>query len=492
MPNMITQAQPPLEFIHPQFTPWVLKLGRIALPKWLLWKQDITHVELTNGKELVDMFQQFQAGKSRFLLAFRHPSTNDPPCVAQAVWNEIPKVARQQGMVLKESPHVHFVYDRGIPLWAGEVIGWLITRLGGTPIRRGRLDTQGLRSIRELFATGDFPIAAAPEGGVNGHNEIVSPLEPGIAQFGFWCVDDLQKQKVRRTQQNTQADSPQADNQESNGTEEVFIVPLGIQYRFHSAPWQTLERLLCQLEADSGIEHPDSMQVFGLKDGGQLTADQETILYRRLHFLGEHLLNLMEDFYKTYYQQSLDVPQADDENETDWGEKHAIAPRLQGLLNAALTVAEKSFGMKSKGSFTDRCRRIEQASWDRIYRDDLEDLESLPAVKRGLADLVAEDANLRIWHMHLVENFVSVTGKYVADNPTVERFSDTLLLLWKMITQIKGESKPLPKLGKKYAVVTVGGPLSVSDRWPDYKKSRRKAVADLTDTLQQSMEALIL
>lgn len=471
MPNTITQAQPPLEFIPPQFTPWVLKFGRTVLPKWLPWKQNISHVELTNGKDLVELFQQFQSGKSRFMLAFRHPSTNDPPCVAQAVWNEIPKVARQSGVKLSAPPHVHFVYDRGIPLWAGEAVGWLISHLGGTPIRRGRLDTQGLRSIRELFASGEFPIAAAPEGGVNGHNEIVSPLEPGIAQFGFWCVDDLQK---------------------SDRTEDVLIVPLGIQYRFHVAPWQKLERLLTQLEIDSGIQHPPSMTVPGLTDGCQLTADQETILYRRLHFLGEHLLGLMEDFYKTYYQQSLDLPADEGAEGSDWGEKHAIAPRLQALLNAALAVAEQAFGMKPKGSLTDRCRRIEQASWDRIYREDLQDLESLPAVKRGLADLVAEDANLRMWHMHLVENFVSVTGKYVADSPTVERFADTLLLLWKMITQIKGESKPLPKLGKKYAVVTAGEPISVSDRWADYKSSRRKAVADLTNTLQTSMEALIL
>ena len=471
MPNTITQAQPPLEFIPPQFTPWVLKFGRTVLPKWLPWKQDISHVELTNGKELVELFQQFHAGKARFLLAFRHPSTNDPPCVAQTVWNEVPKVARQHGLQLDAPSHVHFVYDRGIPLWAGETIGWLISHLGGTPIRRGRLDTQGLRSIRELFASGEFPIAAAPEGGVNGHNEIVSPLEPGIAQFGFWCVDDLRK---------------------SDRSEEVFLVPLGIQYRFHIAPWQKLERLLTQLEIDSGIEHPESMTVNGLQDGCQLTADQETILYRRLHFLGEHLLGLMEDFYKNYYQQSLEMPMTDGDGGADWGEKHAIAPRLQALLNAALAVAEQAFGMKPKGSLTDRCRRIEQASWDRIYRDDLQDLESLPAVKRGLADLVAEDANLRIWHMHLVEHFVSVTGKYVADNPTVERFADTLLLLWKMVTQIKGESQDLPKLGKKYAVVTTGQPISVSDRWSDYKSSRRKAVADLTDALQQSMESLIL
>ena len=477
MPNTITQAQPPLEFIPPRFNPWVFRVGRSLLPTWLPWRQNISHVELTNGKELVDLFEQFQSGKIRFLLAFRHPSTNDPPCVAQTLWQEVPKVARQQGKSLKAPPHVHFVYDRGIPLWAGEAVGWLISHLGGTPIRRGRLDTMGLRSIRDLFANGQFPIAAAPEGGTNGHNEIVSPLEPGIAQFGFWCVDDLKK---------------------SDRTEEVLIVPLGIQYRFHTEPWQMLEQLLTQLEIDSGIKRSASMAVKGLQNGARLTADQETILYRRLHALGEHLLTLMEEFYSTYYQQPLNGKQdhkateEDADHPADWGEKHAIAPRLQALLNAALTVAEQAFGVKPKGTLTDRCRRLEQAGWDRIYRDDLQDLESLPGVERGLADLVAEDANLRIWHMHLVETFVSVTGKYVADKPTVERFADTLLLLWKMITQIKGGSGKAPDLGKRFAQVTVGKPISVNDRWADYQSSRRKAVANLTDILQHEMESLIV
>ncbi|MEB3231862.1 MAG: 1-acyl-sn-glycerol-3-phosphate acyltransferase [Leptolyngbyaceae bacterium] len=480
MSQPITEAQPPLQFIPPRYTPWVLKLGRRLLPHWLRWQQDISHVELLNGAELVDLFEQFQAGKIRFMLAFRHPSTNDPPCIAQALWNELPKLARQGGNRLTSPPHIHFVYDRGIPLWAGQVVGWLISHLGGTPIRRGRLDTAGLRSIRELFASGEFPIAAAPEGGVNGHNEIVSPLEPGIAQFGFWCMDDLQK---------------------SDRSEAVAIVPLGVQYRFHVAPWATLADLLSQLEQDSGIQHPPTMAIADLTNGIPLTAEQESILYQRLHYLAEHLLTVMETFYRNYYQQPVEIipPMKLGNEDTgargDWAEKHAIAPRLQVLLDAALTVAEQSFGIKPKGTLTDRCRRLEQASWDRIYREDLKDLESLSAVERGLANLVAEDANLRIWHMHLVETFVSVTGKYVADNPTVERFADTLLLLWKMITQIKGQTKGevsrVPKLGQRYAQLTVGTPISVSDRWGDYKTSRRKAVADLTDTLQQAMESLI-
>jgi hypothetical protein len=100
-----------------------------------------------------------------------------------------------------------------------------------------------------------------------------------------------------------------------------------------------------------------------------------------------------------------------------------------------------------------------------------------------------------MWHMRLVETFVAVTGHYVVEKPTVERFAETILLLWDMVTRIKG-SNPFerPRLGKQRVQMTVGQPLSVSDRYPIYQASRhsaRLAVADLTQDLQHAMEALI-
>jgi len=38
---------------------------------------------------------------------------------------------------------------------------------------------------RDLFANGKLPMTVAPEGATNGHSEIVSPLERGVAQLGF-------------------------------------------------------------------------------------------------------------------------------------------------------------------------------------------------------------------------------------------------------------------------------------------------------------------
>jgi hypothetical protein len=101
-----------------------------------------------------------------------------------------------------------------------------------------------------------------------------------------------------------------------------------------------------------------------------------------------------------------------------------------------------------------------------------------------------------MWHMRLVETFVAVTGNYVIEKPTVERFAETTLLLWDMVTRIKGNSPfQRPSLGEQRVQMTVGQPLSVSDRFSVYQASRhgaRQAVAELTQELQQSLEDLIL
>lgn len=450
----MTQAQSSLEFIPPAYNSAVWQIAKGILPFWLRYTQHIDRVKIDNAQELVELYNRFEAGEMRFMLAFRHPAVTDPPCITQLLWNQLPQIAQKQGTELRSPIHAHFVYDRGIPLWAGEQVGWLISRLGGTPIRRGTLDRIGLRSIRHLFANGRFPMAAAPEGATNGHNEIVSPIEPGIAQFGFWCQEDLIK---------------------AQRSEAVAIAPLGVRYFYYTAPWQGLEKLLSQLELDSGFKSTPSRSL-GLVNGVTPTPTQEQDLYQRLYSLAEYLLSLMEDFYRQFYQQQLATPDS------------GLATRLQTLLNAALQVTETAFGVKPNGNLSDRCRRVEQAGWNRIYRDDLEQLEELAPGVRGLADLVASEAEIRLWHMRLVETFVSVTGHYVAETYTVERFADTILLLWKMMAKLKGKSNPSPPdLGKRWVQLTAMPSLYLADYWQEYQDHRRQGVAHLTQDLQQAL-----
>lgn len=458
----INQAQAPLEFIPPALNPFVLRITQLLLPAWIRSQTILSQIEAENVKTLVKLVNEFQQKKIRFLIAFRHPQVEDPFSLGYLLFHIVPKVARQEGIKLNYPVHAHFIYDRGIPLWAGSHIGWFLSRMGGTPIQRGKADWTGLRSARNLFAQADYPIGAAPEGGTNGLSETISPLEPGIAQLGFWCAEDLEK---------------------AGRNEQVFILPVGIKYSYVNPPWESIEKLISELEEVSGL--PVDENEF------DKALPQET-LYPRLIRLAEHLLSVMENFYQRFYHYSPELKVTDTEN-SDGNE--LIAARLKSLLDSALKVSEEYFDLLPKGNFNDRCRRVEQAGWNYIFREDLKDTKALSTIEKRLADRVAEEANLRMWHMRLVESFVAVTGKYVREKPTAERFAETTLILWDVVARIKGGNPfKRPKLGKQKAKITIGEPLSISDKFEDYKKNRkaaRIAVGDFTNDLQAAMERLI-
>ncbi len=490
MRDVLTQAQPPMEFIPPDFTPWVLNTVKTALPLWLKLRTDLTDMQADNVELLAELYQQFQARKIRLLIAFRHPKPEDAYAIAHLLWSLVPQAARQHNIPLQSPVHAHFLYDRGIPLWAGDLVGWIFPKLGGISIQRGKVDRAGLRSARDLFVNGRFPLAASPEGGNNGHSGIVSPLEPGMAQMGFWCVEDLQKQ---------------------DRSESVLILPLSLQYHYPTPPWDAIEALLTQLERDSGLtqSQPSVVKLPDHTRSDQISSERLQNLYQRLFGLGEHLLDIMQQFYADYYPESAEVLSANypsvsriDEmaelgNTSDTDNLNSpnvqLATKLNSLLNAALRVAEHYFQIPPKGSLIDRCRRLEHAGWERIYREDFKVVDQLSPVQRGLADRVAEEASLRMWHMRVVETFVAVTGAYVKEQPSADRFAETLMLLRDMVVRIKGENPfPRPSLGVQQVKMRVGTPLSVSERWADYRQSRRQAIEQLTQDLQVALEDLLI
>ncbi len=449
MSPTLDRALPSLPFLPPNLQPWLLVLGRWLLPHWLRWRCRITHVETRHVDRLLALTQQFEAGKVRYLLAFRHPCTDDQYCLLHLLGHALPTAARQQGVRLQRTPHMYFVYDRGIPLWAGDLVAWLFPRVGGIPIYRGKLDRQGLATIRQHLVEGSYPVAIAPEGGTNNHNELVSPIEPGVAQLGFWATEAL------------------AD---AGRDERVAIVPIGIQYQHTENIWPRLDRLLMQLERESGLHLPPM---------------QPQERYQRLYALGEYLIGTVADHYQKYYPSfgADPLPAAD------------FTTRLQALLDRILRVAESSFGIKPNGTFIDRCRRLEQAGWDRIFRSDIDNLDRLSPLARGFADRLAVEANTAHWHMRLAESITAVTGSYVVEHPSPDRFADTLISIWRAMARVK--SQPFgapPYLGKRKATIAVGEPLWVSDRLAEYRSGRaaaRGCVRDLTQDLHRALTDLI-
>lgn len=263
--------------------------------------------------------------------------------------------------------------------------------------------------------------------------------------------------------------------------EEVLILPVGIQYSFLQPPWQRIAEVMSQLEQDAGVPL------------AQLQAGtSETVLYQRLITLTLHLLGVMESFYGRSYGQPL--PAFEELDTANLSPNQLLETRLHRLMTIALGVAENFFAVKAKGTLVDRCRRLEQAAWDRMFPDNL---SQLSPVERGLADWLAQEASLYLGHMRLVERFTAVTGNYILENPTADRFAEVILLLWKVTTWMKGEdpnSRSL-NLGQRRAIISIAEPISVTERWSTYQSDRRsakQAVSDLTQDLQVTLEKMII
>ncbi|APB34968.1 phospholipid/glycerol acyltransferase [Gloeomargarita lithophora Alchichica-D10] len=418
----------------------------------------IAQVRVEGAATLVPWYEQVQKNQARVLLAFRHPTLDDPYMILYLLSRSVPQAARGLGVKLKLPLHNYFIYDRGIPLWAGRWVGWLFSRLGGIPIQRGRSDRTAIKTIRELLVRGGMPLTVAPEGGINSHSERLAPLEPGLPQMGFWCLEDLAKQGQEMP---------------------VVVIPIGIQYGFLHPPWEKISELLAKMETWCGLPVAQPLPT-------EPTARQEH-LYARLLGLADYLLTQMEAFYARFYHHS----QASIAPDTDLGINAHLKIRLERLREAALAITEAFFGVKGEGTTIDRCRRLESAGWEWLYRQDWAELSPMA---RNLADRIAQEAELRLWHMQLVERLTSVTGDYVREKPTADRFAEITLILWSVVTHLRGKNQPA-NLGQRWVAIRVGEPLRLNDYWDTYQSNRkaaRQVVNEVTDTLAQRLQALIV
>jgi hypothetical protein len=94
--------------------------------------------------------------------------------------------------------------------------------------------------------------------------------------------------------------------------------------------------------------------------------------------------------------------------------------------------------------------------------------------------------------MRMVESFVAVSGRYVRDCPSPERLADLLLLLWDTSCRIQGrDPSRRPRLGPRHVCLSIADPIAIQPLLSDYRADRRAAVAHLTSSLQQRLEACI-
>ena len=440
MPRASTQiARPALRRLPTRASRLIQRLIQHLLPP--LFR--LQRLELHSSKAAQGLAQELadqQAGSCSLLIAFRHPSPRDPLVLADLFWNRVPHAAKALGHPLPRPVLLRFLYDRGIPLWAGPVIGWLLQRSGGIAIHRGRLDRPALAQARAVLAQGRHALVVAPEGATNNLSGEMAPLEPGVAQLAFWAAEDLEKDGNNRA---------------------LKVLPVGIRYSWRQQRWTALDERLTALENHLGVDGPRNP-----------TDDHFNEHRSRLLNIGAALMTALEQMERLRPEEA-----------------RPLTERIETYRLHGLAKAEAHFQLRAGGTLQERCRRIEQAAWDRIYREGLEDL---PALKRSLADWEAREADLQLTRMRLVEHFTSVSGHYVSDQPAFDRLAEMLLLVEEAIGWI--EDRPWngsPSLGPQSVELSLGKALDVRPRLVEYQQNRRRAVQRLTHALEQELNKLL-
>ena len=436
MPRASTQnARPALRRLPTRASRIVQDVVSWVLP--LLFRSQGLEISSSAASEgLARAFAAQQSGACNLLIAFRHPSTRDPLVLADLFWNRVPRAARQHHLHLARPIQLRFLYDRGIPIWAGPVIGWLLQRSGGIAIHRGRLDRPALAQARAALVQGRYPLVVAPEGATNNLSGEMAPLEPGVAQLAFWAAEDLEK---------------------AGDSRQLEVLPVGIQYSWRKHNWGALDARLNALERHLGIPTAATYQ-----------GNPETTRRERLIQIGMNLLKALEQ-----------LERLKPDPEKSFSERIG-AYRLHGLAKA-----EAHFGLRAVGNLQERCRRIEQAAWDRIYRDGV---DQLPPLERSLADWEAREADLQLTRMRLVEHFTSVSGHYISDRSDYDRFAEMLLLVEEAIGWIEAKPwKGQPSLGPQRVELRLGRALPVRPRLNGYLRNRRESIQLFMEDLEQAL-----
>ena len=440
MPRASTQiARSALRRLPTRPSPLVQAVVSRLLP--LLFRSQGLEIRNGNAAEgLAKAVAAQQSGSCNLLIAFRHPSTRDPVVLADLFWNRVPQEARRLNLPLSRPIQLRFLYDRGIPIWAGPVIGWLLQRSGGIAIHRGRLDRPALSQARTALAQGRHPLVVAPEGATNNLSGEMAPLEPGVAQLAFWAAEDLEKAGDNRC---------------------LEVLPLGIHYSWRQHNWGALDARLNALERHLAIPAIEGW-----------TASPEAARRERLIQIGMNLLAALEQLERL-------TPNP----EQNFSER-IEAYRLHGLAKA-----EAHFALRAVGNLQERCRRIEQAAWDRIYR---EGVDELPALERSLADWEAREADLQLTRMRLVEHFTSVSGHYISDRPDFDRFAEMLLLVEEAIGWIEDKPwKGQPSLGPQRVELRLGRALPVRPKLSQYRSNRRESMQMFMQDLELALHEVM-
>ena len=443
----------------PRIRPSVLALLRVLSPVYAKAALRLDRLEIRGAKRLVDAWKEFQEGRARLILAFRHPYGDEAQLFSYLFDVVLPREARRLGVPLPQRTHARFVHGYEVPLWSGALVRWILPRAGAVPVYHSRFDSSSITRIREIAREGPFPLALAPEGQVSYRSETLPRMEGGTARIAFWCAEDLAR---------------------AGRSMPVIVLPLSVHYSHDESRIGRIEALVADLERRCGIALPT---VGPSADN----SSRRMALKARLVALDLALLGLAESMYGLRAPAPLSRDSRDS--------------RLAAVIEAALTRAESMLGIgngdpnPARRDTIERVYRIRQEGWDRIYPEC--DLDAMYPLERELADRRAGEAWYAMRHMETVDlawylDSAYLEGRTGDDGPTFDRLVECACSLADLASRLVGgdiSDRPMPL--RKSAIVIAAEPIDIGARLSDYRRDRKSAVRAATEEIASAFRACI-
>ncbi len=344
--------------------------------------------------------------------------------------------------VLSAQLHQWFYYIAAYESFKG-LQGWLMSRLGAYSIRRGVGDRNSIMQTLELMQKPECKLVIFPEGGCSYQNDTVMPFREGAVGLALRALKKLA--------------------QNSDSVPDFYLVPVSLKYQHPMAMNNAIARSLKKLEKALGLE--------------QKSPD----FYWRLRAVAGELLQRLEAEF------GIEV-QPVDSNSTqtkanDWNH------RIDRLKDTMLVFYEQQVELRSQPNLPMRERVYKvQAQLEKLYEKMAKtesNENSYDASDREPQNTIDEklyDDTLRLL------NLDAIYDGYIAENPTQERFLDTLTTLEREVFRVE---TPQPK-NMRLAQVKIGELINLKDYLDDYCQDKDATVKKITQQVQQIVQTNVL
>ena len=434
----VSTVLPDIKVPEPRLSKLVLLSMRILGRGYLFFFLGIARAVLRNGQPFFKAYQRALEGKSRCIIAFRHPNGGEAQILMWFILYRLRSMARKAGIKFCRKPYISFVYGYEVAHWGGDLARWIMPGTGAMPIYHSKIDSKGMNRIFKALIKGPYPLAIAPEGKVSYTTESVPRLEQGTVRIGFQAAERLEKQGK---------DYP------------VEILPVSIHFRYGSMGRWSLNKLIRKIEKYTGFK----------KDG--------TGFSERLERARDIILEQNE---KRYNITSNSITPNSEQN---------FSERVDAIMEAALTKAERILGISAKSSdLIERLYYIKQTCWDRMMIPGLTSLKSLTLLERAIMDLDAGEAWHASRHMELVDFVWYFRVPVPSDNAPLYVKIEYAQNLWDFANRTMGGAyqNRVLNVHPKRLLIQVAPIINLSERLKEYKENKKTAVANATKDLERA------